>query len=87
MKNKVGLIKRLGILALLLACLGFVTFTPNTQAVSAIPCCSSCPLPPPLDPEYVPVYCASQCQTSDRDCQQACEAYVLYCASHCDNGC
>jgi hypothetical protein len=87
MKNKVGLIKRLGILALLLACLGFVNFSPNTQAVSALPCCSSCPLPPPFDPEEAEAYCLNLCQYSTHTCYNDCINNVYYCAGHCYPGC
>jgi hypothetical protein len=87
MKNKVGLIKRLGILALLLACLGFVNFSPNTQAVSAIQCCSECPFPPPVDPEEAERYCSQQCLNSTHTCYVNCINNVNHCASHCDPGC
>jgi len=88
MKNKLGLIKRLSLLAVLLFCLGFVAFTPDAQPALASICCSQCPLPPPYDVEDVPAFCANQCGgTSDRDCLADCAAAVKYCAGHCDHGC
>jgi hypothetical protein len=82
MKNKLGLVKRLGILAVLLLCLGFVAFTPNTQPVLAIPCCSSCPV---QDLEEIPLYCQDLCQVRNGPCYDACVANASYCLTHCSH--
>jgi hypothetical protein len=89
MKNKLGLIKRLSILAVLLFCLGFVTFTPRAQPALASQCCSECLLPPPFDVEYVPEFCTDHCggPSAERTCVENCIEEVNDCAAQCDRDC
>ena len=87
MKIKLGLIKKLSILAILLFCLGFVAFTPTTTTVQAAPCCSTCPIPPG-EPEPTPQeYCANQCGVKSGPCYNQCLNQVYSCWQWCNFGC
>jgi hypothetical protein len=84
MKNKLALVKRLGVLAILLFCLGYVSFSPNSQIVLAYPCCESCPIPPPGDADYTPSeYCADQCGVRSGTCYNNCLSEVYNCWQWC----
>jgi hypothetical protein len=88
MKNKLGLVKRLGILTILVCALGFVMFAPATQSALARPCCSSCPIDP-FDP-FAPSpedYCTQQCGSGSGTCYNQCINSVFNCWHVCDFGC
>jgi hypothetical protein len=86
MKNNFGLMKRLSILAILVLCLGFLTFTPGTtESAYAAPCCNDCPIPPSeVDPTPQEV-CAAQCGASSGSCYNSCLNSVYSCWAHCVN--
>jgi hypothetical protein len=85
--NKLNLIKRLGILAVLVFCLGFVMFAPGTsQTVAAAPCCSECPVPPGSDISPFD-YCTDQCGASSGSCYNSCINQVHNCWRWCSFSC
>jgi hypothetical protein len=87
MKNKLGLFKRLGVLAVLALCLAFVMMgTDSTRSASATICCQECPVNP-FDPHNPSPeeYCSEQCNNSTYDCYYRCLEEVYSCWSHCDN--
>ncbi len=87
MKNKIGLVRRLGILAVLSLALGFVMFAPAVQSTLARPCCSDCPISP-FDVEPTPQeYCTAQCGASSGSCYNSCINSVYNCWHWCDFGC
>ena len=88
MKNKIGLVKRLGILTVLVCALGFVMFAPATQSALARPCCISCSINP-LDPQgqWPEQYCADQCGASSGSCYTFCVNSIYNCWHVCDFGC
>jgi hypothetical protein len=89
MKNKLGLIKRLGILVVLMFCLGFVMFAPSgTQSALARPCCSDCAINPE-DPQgqWPEQYCADQCGASSGSCYTSCVNSIYNCWHWCQFGC
>jgi hypothetical protein len=89
MKNKLGFLKRIGILAVLMFCLGFVMFAPSaSQSALARPCCSQCPIDPfdPFAPEPSD-YCTDQCGASSGSCYNSCINSVYNCWHWCDFGC
>lgn len=85
MKNKLGLLKRLSILAVLVLCLGFVmTGNLSPQKASTAPCCHDCAVDP-FDP-YAPTpqeYCQDQCGVRNGPCVDACLTDIYNCWSHC----
>ena len=88
MKNKIGLVKRLGVLAILLFCLGFVMFAPNaTQNARASECCSECAIPPGQAEPTPQEYCQDLCQVRNGPCVTACINDILNCWQWCDSGC
>jgi hypothetical protein len=88
MKNNFGLIKRLGILAFLLVCLGFVTFMPNTTRTAlAAPCCSDCPLPPSQAEPTPSEFCADYCGARSGSCYNSCLSDVYSCWQICSMSC
>ena len=84
MKSKLGLLKRLGILAILVFCLGFVMFASDkTQAALAAPCCSDCDVPPFGEDPTAEEYCADQCGASSGSCYNLCLNRIHNCWAHC----
>lgn len=83
MKEKLGLIKRLGILAVLVFCLGYVAFTPNTQSVLAAPCCSDCPVAPWDVETTIEEHCAAQCGSTSGTCYTRCVNRAYSCWANC----
>ena len=88
MKNKIGLVKRLGILAVMLFALGFVALAPATQQALARPCCTDCAVNP-LDPggDTPESYCENQCGSNSGSCYTSCVNSIYSCWRWCDFGC
>jgi hypothetical protein len=84
MKNKFGLLKRLGILTVLVFCLGFVMSNSNAvQPVLAAPCCQDCRVPPFGEDPTAEEYCANQCGAGSGSCYTVCLNQIHNCWAHC----
>jgi hypothetical protein len=84
MTKYTNLVKRFGVLAVLVFCLGFVLVSGTTQNTSARPCCSSCAVYPG-DDEIT--YCENLCITGDRGCFNRCVTSIHNCWRVCSFGC
>lgn len=87
MKNKIGLIKRLAILAVLVVSFGFVAGIPTAQATTAAPCCSQCPLDPEDFSQTPQEFCTDQCGAGSGTCYNECLNGVYSCWAWCIIGC
>lgn len=88
MKNNLGLLRKLGILATLLFCLSWISFSTNTQsAAAARPCCSQCPLSPEDFTQTPQEYCEDQCGSNSGTCYTECINQVYSCWRWCVIGC
>ncbi len=85
MKKYTNLLKRFGVLAVLVCCLGFVVFSSGTQSVFSRPCCTSCDVYPG-DDEYA--YCNNFCSgATSRACVSQCLTRINNCWSVCTFSC
>jgi hypothetical protein len=84
MKQYLSLIKRLGILVILVFCFGFVLISNTSQSVRASICCEECEVPPG---ESDFLYCSNECGASSGTCFTACRNRVRSCWRHCDFDC
>lgn len=88
MRNNLSLVKRLGVLSVLVFCLGFVMFAPNTaQNAMAARCCSECPIPLGQVEPTPEEYCQDQCQVRNGPCFDACVGSVYGCWRTCNLWC
>lgn len=88
MQNKLRILKRLGMLMVLVLCLGFVITQGNSTRAAALPCCYDCPIDP--DDPYAPTphdYCTDLCggPAAEKSCYLACLADVYDCWNHCSH--
>lgn len=88
MKNNLGLLRKLSILATLLFCLSWIGFSTDTQSAAALrPCCSECPVPPGDLTTTPQAYCQDQCGATSGSCYSACIIEVNNCQHWCLIGC
>ena len=81
-RTQLGLLKRLGILAVLVCCLGFVAT--NSHAVQlAAPCCQDCAVPPFGEDPTAEEYCENKCGASSGSCYTVCLNQIHNCWAHC----